>query len=78
MSPARPGRAAARAASERMAIDTNISDDEPAPAVLASKKRARGGQGRAEFRRQSRGRAEPSQLSPEQKMEKMRLWFERN
>ena len=59
---------------------TSSSDDEPAPTPTRPppKKRARGGKCRAESRRQSRVRAEPSQLLPAQKMEKMRLWFERN
>ena len=41
-------------------------------------KRGRSGKGRPEVRRQSRARAGPSKLSPAQKMQKMRRWFERN
>ena len=41
-------------------------------------KRGRSGKGRPEVRRQSRARAGPSKLSPAQKMQMMRQWFERN
>ena len=68
---------------EPEASEGGMSDDElePAPASAATRpppKRSRSGKRRPESRRQSRVRAGSSQLSPGQKMQRMRLWFEQN
>ena len=76
----RPSRAAAQAASGRLSALLD-SEDEAAPVLAASRpppKRSRSGKRRPESRRQSRVRAGSSQLSPGQKMQRMRLWFEQN
>ena len=81
---ARPTRAAAHRASARVSAlggeddDSDASKLEDGPAPMPPRKRARSGKGRPEVRRQSRARAGPSKLSPAQKMQKMRRWFERN
>ena len=80
----RPTRAAAHRASARVSAlggeddDSDASKLEDGPAPMPPRKRARSGKGRPEVRRQSRVRAGSSQLSPAQKMQKMRQWFEHN
>ena len=78
---ARPTRAAHREPARVSAGEDDDSDAsklEDGPAPMPPRKRARSGKGRPEVRRQSRVRGGSSQLSPAEKMQKMRQWFEQN